>query len=327
MKNTIRKILFYLLHLGGFVLLYFLVRDLQWEDFVEELRSYPAWKYALGLAALCCVYAQKSWRWQILNRAFGIDISFRTALVYYFSAGFLSVFTPGRLGEFAKIYFLKRKYKIDTARATSSVILDRIWDVLNLSVFGSISLILFVGNASVFVLVFVGFMLLFSFMVILVPGLVFTPLVWSLQRFGRMQEKMRDISGMWTANRFNSLLPALILSVTSFLFLAAIPVMFAASGDYPIGLMDGIGAISISNILSFIPVTVAGFGTRELVFTGIWDLCGYPREVALSVSTAYFMVSYLGSLLMGGIVYLFNLKELYRPGEIRSMQEMGSEES
>ena len=84
----------------------------------------------------------------------------------------------------------------------------------------------------------------------------------------------------------------------------------------------GIGAISISNILSFIPVTIAGFGTRELVFAEIWELSQYPKEIALSVSTAYFMVTYLGSLIIGGVVYLSNLKQLYRPGEIRKMNDV-----
>ncbi|MCK4751477.1 MAG: flippase-like domain-containing protein, partial [Bacteroidales bacterium] len=80
-------------------------------------------------------------------------------------------------------------------------------------------------------------------------------------------------------------------------------------------------AISISNILSFLPVTIAGFGTRELVFTEVWRLSHFSKEVAISVSTSYFMVTYLGSLLIGGVVYLFNLKTLYRPEEIRKMKD------
>ena len=321
MSKTLKKTLFYLLHLGGFVLLWYIVKDLQWKDFMKALASYPAWKYAFGLLSLCGVYALKSWRWQILNRAFGVNTSFGTALLFYLAAGFLSVFTPGRLGEFAKIYFLKQKYGIDTARATSSVILDRIWDVLVLSIFGSISLALFYGNAAPFILIFIGLMLTGSVVVILFPRGIFQPLLFILRRFERLHSKVEEIYLMWKANRFNNLIPALLLSVSSFLMLAAIPLMFSSNTSCPIFLMDGVGAISISNILSFIPVTVAGFGTRELVFTGIWNLHEYPKEVALSVSTAYFMVSYLGSFLIGGVVYLLNLKQLYRPGELKRMQD------
>lgn len=321
MSKNLKKALFLLLHLAGFVLLWFLVRDLDWKSFLREMQSYPLWKYAVGLGFLLLVYLMKSWRWQILNRSFGIQISLKTALIFYFSAGFLSVITPGRLGEFAKIYFLKRKYNIDTAKATSSVVLDRIWDVLILSLFASISLSLFYNGSKVFILVVIAILLLGSLMVILTPGVVFIPLLFLLRKFSGLHDKVEELYSMWKENRFKRILPALTLSLLPYLLLVSIPVLFSMETLYPIELMDGIGAISISNILSFIPVTIAGFGTRELVFTEIWKLSNYPKEVAISISTSYFMVTYIGSLLMGGLVYLLNLKNLYRPSEIRSSQD------
>ena len=163
-------------------------------------------------------------------------------------------------------------------------------------------------------------LLVISLLIIVLPGAIFRPLLYATQRISRLHEKLNDVFQMWKRNRFNSITRALLLTLLSFLLLAGIPVLFSAGSPCPIDFMDGIGAISISNILSFIPVTIAGFGTRELVFTEIWKLSEYPKEIAISVSTSYFMVTYLGSLLLGGMVYLFNLKELYRPGEIRQMR-------
>jgi uncharacterized protein (TIRG00374 family) len=320
MKKGIRKGLFILMHMAGFILLWFVVRDLQWNDFLKELASFPAWKYITGLSILAGVYIMKSWRWQLLNRSFGIQIPLKTAIVFYLSAGFLSVITPGRLGEFAKIYFLKRKYNVNTAMATSSVLLDRIWDVLVLSLFASISVTVFYAGASIIVLLLMAALFIVSMLVIVLPGAIFIPLLFALQRFSRLKEKVNEIYIMWKSKRFNSITRALVLTLLSFLMLAGIPVLFSAGSPYPIDFMEGIGAISISNILSFIPITIAGFGTRELVFTEIWKLSGYPKEIAISVSTSYFMVTYLGSLLIGGLVYLLRLKELYRPREIRQMR-------
>ncbi|MFO7670651.1 MAG: lysylphosphatidylglycerol synthase transmembrane domain-containing protein [Bacteroidales bacterium] len=320
MKKSIRKGLFLLLHMAGFILLWFVVRDLQWNDFLKELASFPAWKYIAGLTILAGVYIMKSWRWQLLNRSFGIQIPLKTAIVFYLSAGFLSVITPGRLGEFAKIYFLKRKYNVNTAMATSSVMLDRIWDVLVLSLFASISMAFFFAGASIIVLLLMAALFIVSMLVIVLPGAIFKPLLFTLQRFSRLKEKVNEIYIMWKSKRFNSITRALVLTLLSFLMLAGIPVLFSSGSPYPIDFMEGIGAISISNILSFIPITIAGFGTRELVFTEIWKLSEYPKEIAISVSTSYFMVTYLGSLLIGGLVYLLRLKELYRPGEIRQMR-------
>lgn len=321
MKTSTRKWLFFLLHMAGFVLLYFVIRDLEWKHFFEIMKAFPLWKYLTGLVILCIVYAIKSLRWYILNRSFGIKTTWRIALVFYLSAGFLSVVTPGRLGEFAKIYFLRRKYGIDMAAATSSVILDRIWDVLVLSFAAGLSIVLLLSDAGFSLLPLMIIILLFlvSLLIVLVPGILFTPLLSLMKRHSSLHMKLQSIVHLWSTNRFNSFLLSLFITMAAFLMLAFIPVLFSNATAHQVQYKAGIGAISISNILSFIPVTIAGFGTRELVFTEIWELNHHPKEIAISISTAYFMVTYLGSLFIGGIVYLVNLKQLYRPGEIRKM--------
>lgn len=323
MKKSLKRWIFFALHLVGFVLLWLVLKDLKWKQFFEELRSYPAWKYAAGLGLLSFVYIAKSYRWHSLNRSFGIKTSWKTALVFYLSAGFLSVITPGRLGEFAKIFFLKRKYGIDTAAATSSVILDRVWDVLILSLFASLSMvILFSGpGESLLSLLLMGAFFIISLLVVLVPAVLFKPLLLITGRFKGIHHKVENLYGLWSSKRFNNFASSLLITLFSYVALFVIPLIFSAGTDYPIQLRDGVGAVSISNILSFIPVTIAGFGTRELVFSEVWKLSLYPKEVAISISTCYFIVTYLGSLLVGGVVYLANLKNLYRPAELRKMKE------
>ena len=166
MNRRLRKWLFFLLHLTGFVLLWFVVRDLEWNRFFELLKTFPLWKYVAGLVILCIVYAIKSLRWLLLNRSFGIKTTWKTALVFYLSAGFLSVITPGRLGEFAKIYFLKGSISIDIPAATSSVILDRIWDVLVLSFAAGISVVLMLAHPGL------------NMLTLVLMGLLFPDLSW-----------------------------------------------------------------------------------------------------------------------------------------------------
>lgn len=321
MNRSIRKWLFFLLHLTGFILLYLVIRDLQWTRFLSSLGQFPLWKYGIGLGILLAVYALKSLRWHLLNRAFGISTSWRNSLVFYLSAGFLSVITPGRLGEFAKVYFLKRSKNIDLASATSSVIMDRIWDVLVLSLAAGLSMLLVLNNIGWPAILIMVLLFMASLGMILTPRLIFYPVLLGIGRFPLLRQKLEDIFHLWNSKRFNQFFTSLAITTLAFLMLAWIPVLFSGHSSYPVSLTSGIGAISVSNILSFIPITIAGFGTRELVFVQVWELNNYPKEVALSVSTAYFMVTYLGSLLIGGVVYLLNIKTLYRPGELRKMSQ------
>lgn len=316
MRKSLRKWSFFLLHLTGFILLYLVIRDLQWKRFIELLGTFPVWNYLAGFGVILLVYALKSLRWYLLNRVFGIRTSWGTALVYYLSAGFLSVVTPGRLGEFAKVYFLKRRFRIDLSSATSCVVMDRIWDVLVLSLAAGTSLVLLLTDPGWVMICCISLLILISLGMVLFPGILFFPVLLLLKRFPKIHRKTEELLELWNSKRSSQFITSLAITLLAFLMLAFLPVLFSASSPYPVRPMAGIGAISISNILSFLPVTIAGFGTRELVFAQIWDLQQYPKEIALSVATAYFMVTYLGSMLIGGAVYLFNLKKLYRPGEI-----------
>jgi len=318
-KLLVRNWLFALVHIVGFVLLWYVVRDLDWAAFFDLLTCTPVWKYLAGIGILLIVYISKSLRWHLLNRTFGIDTTWRMALIFYLSAGFMSVITPGRLGELSKIFFLKRKYKIDLPSATSSVFLDRIWDVLVLSFAAGTSVAVLLANPGMNVFIFIGIIFLVSLSVILVPSLFFIPLLYVIRRFTGVHSKVQNVFILWKEGRFKNFVASFSISVIAFLLLASIPVLFSYGTPYPILFKTGVGAISVTNILSFLPVTIAGFGTRELVFTEVWKLGGHPKEIALTISTAYFMITYLGSLFLGGLVYLFNLKSLYRPSELRKM--------
>ncbi|MBN1132104.1 MAG: flippase-like domain-containing protein [Bacteroidales bacterium] len=317
MKRNLKNILFTLLHLIGFVILFFIIRNLDWDAFLRAFKTFPAWKYGVGLLILLLVYLSKSYRWHILNRAFMIHTTWKDAFIFYLSAGFLSVITPGRLGEFAKIYFLRKKYDTDMASSTSSVILDRIWDVLVLSSIAGISLIvLLFSQMNLPAVVLIGLLFILSLSVILFPGILFVPLLFFVKKRFSFHESLERIFLLWKQNRFKNFFAAFTISLLAFLSLAFIPFLFSLGNGYPITYPAGIASISISNILSFIPITIAGFGTRELVFTEVWARFGYPGEIALSVSIAYFMVTYLGSLLIGGIVYATQLRKFYRIREI-----------
>jgi len=322
MNRALRKWLFLLLHLIGLVLLWFIVKDLEWYKFGDLLSSFPKWKYLSGLAILCMVYLLKSLRWRLLNKCFGINTSWRDALLFYLSAGFLSVITPGRLGEFAKIYFLQKKYDLDLFAATSSVLLDRIWDVLVLSLAAGISVVLFVAvpSANLLLIVAIGLVFLISVILVLKPSLFFLPILYLVRRFVSLHEKTEYVYELWKKSRYSSFSSSFLISAISLLLLAFIPVLFSLGTTSQIPFISGIGAISVSNILSFLPVTFAGFGTRELVFVEVWKLNGHAKEIALSVSTAYFLVTYMGTLVIGGLVYFTRLKELYRISDIRKLR-------
>ena len=167
-----------------------------------------------------------------------------------------------------------------------------------------------------YTLALIALIFLLSLGIILLPGIVFVPAI-RLAGSRPISRELEVLQEGWKKNRFGLLVPGFTTSLTAFALLAIIPVMLSADLNAPVHYGTSISAVSISNILSFLPITVAGFGTREFVFTRIWSLQSYSALTAVSVSFLYFITTYLGSILFGGVAYLVWIRKFYNIREIR----------
>ncbi len=319
MNKKVRRIFFVLLHSLGFILLFLVVRKLDWSHFFLLMKDFPAWSFCAGIVMLMVVYLLKTLRWYIINRSFQIRIPYRITLTFFLVSGFLSAITPGRIGEFAKIWFVSRKYPVSYSQSTSTVFLDRIWDVMVLSLMGGAGIIFFFSGFQTGFMTIAVIFLFFtgSVVVVLWPSIFFRPAIYLTGRWPQFRGELIMIEELWKTNRIRFFIPCFLLTLAAFLILASIPLIFAAVAGSPVPFPASVSAVSISNMLSFIPVTIAGFGTREFVFIKIWELLGKAPELAVTVSTAYFISSYLGSIIIGGIIYLVKFRKHFSLAEIR----------
>ena len=318
-KKILKRTGLILVHSLGFVLLYFVIRNLDFQLIKENFSLFKPWKIAAGLGILLMVYLIKTYRWLTINRSFGMKTTYGTLLVFFLFSGLLSSITPGRLGEFSRIWFIQKHYKAGITVSTSSVLLDRIWDVLILSMIGGISMVLLISRFTIewYTMALMGMIFLFALGLILFPGIMFKPAM-ALAGNRPIREELEYIYRVWRKNRLRLIIPGFSTSLLAFGILAIIPVILSADLNAPVQYGTGVTAVSISNILSFLPVTVAGFGTREFIFTRVWALQAYPVHIAVSVSTIYFICTYLGSMLFGGIVYGVWIRKFYKFREISS---------
>jgi uncharacterized protein (TIRG00374 family) len=311
MNRKLKRFLFIAVHGIGFFLLWFILKDIDWQRFTELIPLFPVWKFAVGISILLCVYLLKSLRWYLINKSFGIELSYSKSLTYYLVSGFLGSITPGRLGEFSKVYFLNRSCNVSMTRGTTSVFLDRIWDVMVLSLMAVIAIVFLFSSFSIGIEAIIIILILFviTIIIILFPNAFFNPAIFISSRWPVFQKELINIAEFWKKERAVIFIPAFFLSLAAFLLLAIIPVIFSTSLNATVPYHASVSAVSISNILSFIPITIAGIGTRELVFIKVWEMLNHNAETALTVSTAYFIVTYLGSIFLGGSIYFFSFKK------------------
>ncbi len=245
----------------------------------------------------------KSIRWNYLLKTQGIKIPAGNAFRYYAASLFWGIITPGRIGEATKILYLT-KLGFGAGRATLSVILDRLLDLI---------LLLLLTGIAVSV---VFHKLIWLFISLAVSGLI------GLVLF-EMRSKMR-FSGDWS--RFFSFLPERFLkafyefrdqfrkdiwkfSFSKVTLLAVFSAVIWLAYTFPfllLGRRIGIEAsplffitgIFSAAVIGMLPISIGGIGTRDVFFVFYFGQLGTPVENSLMFSFM-FIYMHLFAMVLG----------------------------
>jgi uncharacterized membrane protein YbhN (UPF0104 family) len=114
--------------------------------FVSKLRAVDA-RTLLGLLALSLVnFLLRAARWKLFADRLGVRVPWGESILYYF-AGFAMTITPGKVGEFVRLWFVHRRYGYRIERTTPLVIGDWVGDALAILLLAAIGIFAFTRYA------------------------------------------------------------------------------------------------------------------------------------------------------------------------------------
>jgi len=260
--------------LGGLLWVYYLLRDIDWAGSVDRLQQASLPLFAGSALAATLVYCFRLFRLRLwVERISQQRLPIHEWIDLYLLSVAIGSITPSRLGEFSRIYLL-RKTGIDTGR--------RAW----ITVFDKLSDLLYIPLAIVLTAGVVGSKYGVSGNVLALSGIVLLLVYFLISYwFGR------KLGG-------NALLAGWIVTGAGFfMFVLSNVLIFRAVG---IGLhwLDII-AITVSvGVLASLPVSIAGLGVREgsmLVLLGTW---GVAPEAIPPVLVLEFIINIFFPLLL-----------------------------
>ena len=166
-----KKLLKLLLHLIGIAILVFLFSRLDYNQLKETVLNIKPYSLILGIILLIVMYSCKALRFKMICNTLGGKISLWVAIKIYLTAVLLSFLTPGRIGDFSKIIFLKKSEILNYNNALVATIADRIWDVIVISLVWIFIIAVVYGSG--------GFLMLIAGTVIIgLSILFFIPNLW-----------------------------------------------------------------------------------------------------------------------------------------------------
>lgn len=254
---------------------------------------------AVGLLAFPCLIVLKAMRWKLLVAESGYAYPLFSCIRAYFAAFAAGVVTPGRLGEFLKAGYLHAEAGVDMASAFRTILGDRIYDLLFLCCFGTVAYLSLFQQLPAF-----AWLPLFLALYLCVLAGVFLFLRISrnihinhglLNRLKEFVEQVANDFHGWTSV-INWLLTA---TAYALYFFICFLLLKALGIDIPFLTVSFITALM--SLVLLIPISIAGFGPREITLVFLLERYGVCAEDALSFSLLQFAIFFLYGGLLGAV--------------------------
>lgn len=265
----------------------------------------------LLLFCFCLIIPQlalRAYRWYYLLRVQQIECRFRDVALYYTASMYIGLLTPGRVGEISKALYLKTNNVTSFSRAMPSVLIDRILDAYVL--FSCSILIIWISDLNADV--YISNTHIYAIAALLIVLLLSPKLVEvAVQKLGAKIQKHIGLDATIMADEFVQAFKLLLrphLIVAALLTLAHYTIYFfqtyliANAMGMDIDVYAAFKVVSVATLIGFIPVTIAGLGTRDAVFLFLFESAGVAKSLGLSFAIVYDLIFVLGVGCIGMIV-------------------------
>jgi len=270
----------------------------------------------LSIALSFCVLFLKGLKWKAVIRLHNLDYPLGSCIKVWATGLFAGIITPGRVGDFIRAFYLRRRLK-SFGISLSTVIVDRIIDMVVVLLFAIVGIVLMnywfgssmvsFGLLSVFIIIILA--LLYLVMKKGVMTLVLRPFFRFLVPAKHKESARAGFHEFYECvgklkHRKDGLLVVSIFTVLIWLF--------SILQIYVIGLAIGItfnylfllAVMSVVVIIELIPVSVSGLGTRELFLALSLSLIGIGAENAIAFSLLYMIIAYWSIAIMGLVFWV-----------------------
>jgi uncharacterized protein (TIRG00374 family) len=152
---------------GSVIILIVLFRfiDFDRDSFLLTLKNLDTRLYTLSLTGVVLVLGIKSFRWLRIIQADGHTYKFSRSFGAYMASFTIGIITPGRIGEIARLYYLRQETEIGFLPAFKTIVSDRIFDLGVLVMLGIAGLLHYAteGLVSTYLAILAGILIFFLF--------------------------------------------------------------------------------------------------------------------------------------------------------------------
>ncbi len=255
--------------------------------------------------------ALSAYKWKLLLLIKQIDLSFRVLFVYYYIGQFFNAFLPTMVGgDGVRAYYLQQNHGAGPD-AVSSVFVERLTGLLTVLAIG--------GTATLFVSNRIPTVVVVAILLVCIPGatvlvaLLFTDFGRDMFERTLFRVELFDV-GDRLASVYDAvyeyrtarhmLVPVIGLSLLFRLVLIFNNYVVAVGLGMELPLVYFLVFIPLVEVLLFLPVSIQGFGVREMSYVYLFGSVGAATGTALTLALVMQLILGVLNNLIGGIVYV-----------------------
>lgn len=282
----------------GLILLAIIIWRSNLAGIFQSLKNIKIIYLIFAVLMLFPLLAAKALCWNYLMRRQGIYYNFKESLLIYWAGFYLGFVTPGRLGEFAKIFYLKSDGH-SLGKSLVSVILDRVSDLFFLTVFACSGFLFFavpfqgqiLGLLSGIIIFIVLFFV--SFRIGLVKFLFkklfffFVPAKYQES----WQVNFHDFIENIKIYGLGDYLAVFLITGASWFFYYWQMYILARGMNLAIPFLYFAVALTVAGFITLIPISVSGIGTRDIALIFLFSPFLIAKEEVIAFSALVLLMS------------------------------------
>nr|WP_299345883.1 lysylphosphatidylglycerol synthase transmembrane domain-containing protein [Allomuricauda sp.] len=271
------------------VLIYFIFTKINFQDVVKTLKTSNPWFLLLGTLLVLFSKVMAAFRLNHYFHQIEAKLTTWSNLKLYFLGMFYNLFLPGGIGGDAyKGYVVQKQFKPGTKKVVAVLLLDRLSGLLLLFVFACLLCIVLKND-------FISpYKIIFA---VAIPAGIFV-FWWVNKRFFPYALPVFWKSFMYSAVVQFSQMICVLFILWSF--------------DVHREQIQYLLVFLVSSIVSVIPLTIGGIGSREITFLYGAQWLELEANTAIGVSFVFFLMTALISFI--GILYHFRKPQLETTG-------------
>ncbi len=307
-----------LFSLIGILLFIFILTRIDLSSLLEIFLSINLFFLFCALIVNGIAIVVKSFKWKLIVSTLKKEISLSLSIRAFLVGFSFSVLTPAKLGDFVRAFYI-RDEQCNLGKALSSVVTDRLIDIVTLFSFAFVGILVFsfmfhreILSVSLLVVLAVA---IASAVYIVTNKQLLTRLLRPFFNIFIPHHHKKTVSEYY--HDFFSGLSVFFQNKKIFFLVIIVgivswfpPIVYA----WLLALSLGISVeptffvlvIPIISLLDLLPISISGIGTRDAALIFLFGLQGIPPESAVAFSLLYLFMSYWLVALVGALFWIQN---------------------